>query len=283
MKKVLISAGAELGLSFKGAGLGAQTICKNLSEYQTEKLDICQSKNDIDIYAKDKNDIEKINSFNQKLFEIASEILKDGKMPVTIGGDHSIAIGSALASLKANKNTGIIWLDAHTDYNTLSTTVTGNIHGLPLAVIDGHCNEELAPFAESFAKAKNTVVVGARSVDDAEWDNIKKAGITVFSTDDIRQSGVQKIMQQAFAAALSGCDGVHISFDTDLIDPLVCQGVSVPEKDGISEKEAEEIMMCIKTREDCVRSFDLVEYNPLQDDDGSTLKIVTKLLRMFLN
>lgn len=283
MEKLIISAGAELGLSFKGAGLGAQTICKNLSEYQIEKLDIYKDKDDIETYAKDKNNIEKINFFNQKLFELASKILKDGKMPVTVGGDHSIAIGSALASLKSNNNTGVIWLDAHTDYNTLATTVTGNIHGLPLAVIDGLCNEELAPFAKNFAKPENTVVVGARSVDDAEWGNIKNAGITVFSTEDIKQNGVEKIMQKAFDIALSGCDGVHISFDTDLIDPKVCPGVSVPESDGISERDAEEIIRFVKNRETFVRSFDLVEYNPLKDPDGATLKIVTKILKMFLD
>ena len=196
-----------------------------------------------------------------------------------IGGDHSATIASALASAKVNIDVGIIWIDAHTDYNTFETTVTGNIHGLPLAAINGYKNSELRYYHDGkVIQPSRTVIIGARSIDDAEKDNVKYSGVTVFTTQDIKEKGIEAIMDEAFKIAGYKTKGIHISYDLDIIDPDVAPGVSVPEFDGINEEEAMQINEYIINHMKSVLSYDLVEFNPLRDVDRKTEQIALNLL-----
>ena len=201
-----------------------------------------------------------------------------------IGGDHSVAIASALASVKVNVDVGIIWIDAHTDYNTFETTVTGNIHGLPLAAITGYkCNELRYYHDGKVIQPSRAVIVGARAIDEAEKDNLRYAGVTVFSTQDIKEKGIDAVMDEAFKIAGYKTKGVHVSYDIDVIDPYTAPGVSVPEYDGISEEEAMKINEYLVRKINDIVSFDLVEFNPLRDQDRKTEQIALNILTQIIN
>lgn len=179
---------------------------------------------------------------------------------------------------------GIIWIDAHGDYNTFDTTITGNIHGLPLAAIDGYEKNYLTDFHDgSFYKPENTVIVGGRDIDPLEIENIKDAGVTVFSTEEIHKRGMSAVMEDAIAIATNGTEGMHISYDLDVIDPKICPGVSVPAVDGINLDEAYEAVDSIIKHKAKLKSLDIVEYNPERDIDNKTKNIAKTILESIIN
>ena len=278
--KVIIEAKSDLGLHIDGANLGPSLITSNIdNKIIIEKENCIKSTNPNDL----KKNLKEVNNFNTKLYNTVIDILNNNKFPITIGGDHSIAIASSLAS--RNKcNIGIIWIDAHLDYNTFETTITGNLHGLPLAAVNGLA-KDLTPFTNTFINPKNTVVVGYRAKEDnakVEVDNILNAGGTIFTTDDIKKYGVKKVMEEAIKIASNNTDGIHISFDLDFIDPIDAPGVSVPEVDGIDKKTALEVIHYLNNTNN-IKSFDIVEYNPLNDKENITLDIAKEILDYVIN
>lgn len=282
MRTMIFGAGTDLGVNIDGASLGPVQLMNDLKAfYKGESMmfeqdkDIIKSRNLSD---RRKNEYE-IEKFNTNLYKNMVDKIKEEYFPIMIGGDHSAAIASALASAKVNIDVGIIWIDAHTDYNTFETTVTGNIHGLPLAAINGYKNSELRYYHDGkVIQPSRTVIIGARSIDDAEKDNVKYSGVTVFTTQDIKEKGIEAIMDEAFKIAGYKTKGIHISYDLDIIDPDVAPGVSVPEFDGINEEEAMQINEYIINHMQSVLSYDLVEFNPLRDIDRKTEQIALNLL-----
>ena len=277
MKKILIGAGSDLGVHIDGASLGPEVILKkkNLKKVlfkQNKNIKKSKTKNDL------KKNLVDLNQFNETLYNF---LKKEKNFCITVGGDHSIAIASALASLKKEKNLGIIWIDSHLDYNTFATTITGNLHGLPLAALNG-LNQDLSKFHDgNYYNPQNTVVVGYRALEEnalAEIQNIQTMGVTVYTTEDIKKYGVSKIMEEAFKIAFKNTSGLHISFDLDVIDPEIAPGVTVKEKNGINLQETKEIINFLNTKNKYLKSFDLVEYNPLNDRNDATLEIANYIL-----
>lgn len=293
MKKIsLIDACSDLGVHVDGAKFGPEAITKNLNTYisnpNIEGVHVIYSQNvkkELEKENKKKN-LAPVNEFNTRLYNLVYEILKNENFPVTIGGDHVIAIASALASIKKHQNLGIIWVDAHGDFNTFNSTSSGNLHGLPLAVIANYEKKLLADFHNgNFYNPKNAVIVGGRDIDPWEMPNIKNAGVTVFSTEDIHKYGAEEILNKAFEIASNGTNGVHISYDLDVIDPKIAPGISIPAVDGINLDETYEIANIIRTyiKNNFVKSLDLVELNPLRDVDNVTEKIAKNILKIILN
>ncbi len=277
----IINANTDLGVHVDGANLGPKLLTKDL----TNKIINIDKENTIK--SLDKNDLKKnleaVNNFTKKVFNTELDILNNNNFPLLIGGDHSCAIGSALASRKVNGNIGIIWIDAHGDFNTFDTTHTGNLHGLPLAAITGYNCDLLTNFiTDEFINPKNTVIVGARSIDPWEIGNLRDAGVTIFTTDDIHEKGVKYIMDKAFEIALNNTLGTHISYDIDVIDPVIAPGVSVPEINGINLNEANEIMDYLVSRKPDIKSMDIVEFNPTRDILDKTKEIASNLLNNFI-
>lgn len=277
MKKILIGAGSDLGVHIDGASLGPEVILKkkNLKKVlfkQNKNIKKSKTKNDL------KKNLVDLNQFNETLYNF---LKKEKNFCITVGGDHSIAIASALASLKKEKNLGIIWIDSHLDYNTFATTITGNLHGLPLAALNG-LNQDLSKFHDgNYYNPQNTVVVGYRALEEnalAEIQNIQTMGVTVYTTEDIKKYGVSKIMEEAFKIAFKNTSGLHISFDLDVIDPDIAPGVSIKEKNGINLDETKEIINFLNTKKKYLKAFDLVEYNPLNDQNNTTLEIANYIL-----
>lgn len=283
VKKNIICAESDLGVTVDGSNMGPSVIIKNLKNDDINKV-IEVKKTDC-IKSKDKNDLKKnlneVNDFNSRLYNNVLNTIKDNTFPITIGGDHSIAIGSALASQKMNKNLGIIWIDAHLDYNTFETTITGNLHGLPLASLNGICTLLTNFFDGVYYNPKNTVVVGYRAMEenkDQELNNIKEMGVTVFTDNDIKECGIESIMNKAISIASDNSNGMHISYDLDVINPEYAPGVSVPEIGGINDVTAYKIADILVNNIDKIKSFDLVEFNPSFDVDDKTLNIALNIL-----
>ena len=232
MRPMIFGAGTDLGVHIDGAQLGPVQLMNDLkSFYKGESVlferdkDIIKSRNLSD---RRKNEYE-IEKFNSNLYKNMVDKIKEEYFPIMLGGDHSAAIASVLASAKVNVDIGIIWIDAHTDYNTFESTVTGNIHGLPLAAVTGYkCNELRTYHNGKIVQPSRTVVVGARSIDEKEKDNLRYAGVTVFSTEDIKEKGIDAVMDEAFKIAGYKTKGIHVSYDLDVIDPDVAPGVSIP-------------------------------------------------------
>ena len=287
MKSVVIGAGSDLGVHIDGAKLGPTQLINDIrSFYKGEIIEFQQDPSIIksrNISDRSKNRYE-INELNEKMYNSIVDKMKQGYFPITLGGDHTVAIASSLADAKINEDVGIIWIDAHGDYNTFKTTITGNIHGLPLAAITGYECEDLRLFhrGEIIQPAK-AVIVGARSLDKAEAENLKYSGVTVFTTEDIKKEGVESIMKKAFDIAGYKTRSIHISYDLDVIDPEFAPGVSVPEFDGINIDEAMEICDYIIDHFDKVNSYDIVELNPLRDVSRKTEQIALNILAKTIN
>ena len=287
LKINIINACSDLGVNIDGADIGPLIISKNLDSNKINntvnvlKSNIKKSKDVNDL----KKNLKEVNEVNRQVFNEVSNTIKGNLFPITIGGDHSIAIGSALASIKENRNLGIIWIDAHLDYNTFDTTITGNLHGLPLAAIDGLCPDLTNFFDGNYYNPNNTVVVGYRAKEtnaEIEVNNVKNAGAHIFTDEDINKYGIEEVMKKAIEIASNGTNGIHISYDLDVIDPDIAPGVSIPAANGISLKEAYDFVNYIVNNKGKIKSIDLVEFNPLKDKANSTKKIAENILNKLI-
>ena len=286
MKTLIIGAGSDLGVHIDGAHIGPVQLSSDLqSFYKGDRISFVQDESILksrNLSDRRKNEYD-IDKFNTSVYKAIVENYKEECFPILLGGDHSVAVASALASAKKYTDIGIIWIDAHGDYNTFDTTITGNIHGLPLAAITGYKNHELRYFHDgNTINPQNAVIVGARSLDEAEKENLKYSGVTVFTTEDIKTRGVDAVMNEAFEIASKKTKGVHVSFDLDVIDPSFAPGVSVPEFDGITVEEAMAINKNIVNHFENVVSYDLVEYNPLRDIERRTEQIAINLVAQII-
>ena len=279
MKITIVNACSDLGVKVNGSDEGP--IALNLFKDKVDNVITIKKDNvkkELEAGNKKRN-IKPLNKFNEKLYNRIKDI---NDFVITIGGDHAIAIGSDLASKKKYDDIGIFWIDAHSDYHNMDSTISGNIHGMPLATIDGENGSELSYFFDgNYYNPKKTVLIGGRDIEDPEYINLEKAGVKIFTTEDIKKYGVKKIMEEAYKI-VNDMDGIHISFDLDVIDPKIAPGVSVKAKDGINKKEAFEIIDEIIKRKELLKSFDLVEYNPSLDIDNKTKDIALHVLEQVI-
>jgi arginase len=231
---------------------------------------------------KKKKYIRDIAKVCQKLYETASKSLDAGAIPLVLGGDHSLAAGSVAASAAwvqrtASKPIGLIWVDAHGDMNTPETTLSGNVHGMPLAALLGKEPAELASIGFSpSVLAKHTVLVGIRNLDDREKEQIRHSGVHVFTMKDIDREGIARIAERALALASDGTGGIHVSFDMDVCDPAIAPGVGTPVKGGLDYREAHMIMELVADTQRLV-ALDIVEVNPTLDLRNTTAEFGAEL------
>jgi len=217
-----------------------------------------------------------------RLYAMCLESLEHGAFPLVLGGDHSVAAGSVAASADwvrrtSNQPLGLIWIDAHGDMNTPSTSSTGNVHGMPLAALLGHEPIELARIgANPSILPEHTVLVGIRNIDEQEKAQIRSSGIHAFTMKDIDRSGIAVVAERAIALATSGTGGVHVSFDLDVCDPAIAPGVGTPVKGGFDYREAHMIMELVADSDRLV-ALDLVEVNPTLDVRNTTAEFATEL------
>ncbi|NJK81959.1 MAG: arginase [Chloroflexaceae bacterium] len=204
-----------------------------------------------------------------------------GRFPLVLGGDHSIALGSVAGATRGRK-LGLIWIDAHADFNTAETSPSGNIHGMPLAALTGHGHPALTTvngFASDsvpLVQPSHVALIGVRDVDPLERVALAASGVHTFSMHDIDRMGIGSVMEQALRIVSRGTDGIHVSFDLDVLDPREAPGVGTPVPGGISYREAHLAMELI-AQTDMLGSLDLVEVNPILDERNITAELATTL------
>lgn len=287
-KKIdLVLACSDLGVHVDGSNLGPEMLSDCIDKDFINDIKIIKKD---ESYIKDKSkenkrkNIDEINRISKKIYDAVKDSLDNQCFPLIIGGDHSIAMGSALASIEKYDNLGIIWFDSHGDYHTLDTTETGNLHGLPFAVCTGYEKRELSCFQnKKYFNCKNAVLLGARDIDlPNELNNLKNAGVTIITTDDIKKYGIEEMCKKAIGIASNGTNGIHISCDIDSVDPLLAPGVSVPVKDGLNLDELYYFIDCVIKNKEIIKSFDLVEFNPLRDKEDKTKEIALNILNKII-
>jgi arginase len=226
--------------------------------------------------------IDAIETVCRAVYERARRSLDEGAVPLVLGGDHSIAAGSVAASADWVRRTsgqplGLIWVDAHGDMNTPSTTSSGNVHGMPLAALLGQEPRELASIGASpSVLPAHTALVGIRNLDEKEKAVIRASGVHVFTMKDIDRDGIASVAERAIAIASAGTGGIHVSFDLDACDPSVAPGVGTPVKGGLDYREAHTFMEIVADSQRMV-ALDLVEVNPTLDLRNTTAELATEL------
>ena len=224
--------------------------------------------------------MEPILSVCQRLADQVAESTLQGSVTLVLGGDHAISLGSVSGAARG-RNLGLIWLDAHGDFNTHETTPTGNIHGMPLAALCGIGHEHLVTLggtAESTPKIlpKNVAVVGARDLDTTERDLMRDAGIAVYSMEAVDRYGIGEVIRRAIDSASLGTDGIYVSLDLDVIDPMYAPGVGTPVAGGLTYREAHlAAEMLAETGR--IVGLDLVEVNPILDRSNATADLAVEL------
>jgi len=224
---------------------------------------------------------------SDELRKMVEKSLGEGRLPLVLGGDHSIAIGSVAGSTnhfaRQGETLGLIWFDAHGDANTPDTTPSGNIHGMSLAVCLGQGDSDFVNLGERAPKVlpRNTVLIGIRDLDPGERDYLKKSGVTVYTMRDLDERGMRDVVDEAIRLASDGTAGIHLSFDLDVVDPEDAPGTGTPVWGGITYREAHLAMEMLSDRGQLV-TIDLVEVNPVLDTQNMTGILAAELAQSLL-
>ncbi|MBK7267661.1 MAG: arginase [Ignavibacteriales bacterium] len=227
--------------------------------------------------------VDEIERTSLKLAKVVEETLENDEFPLCIGGDHSMALGT-LAGISSYCNKrglrlGVIWIDAHSDMNTDETTPSGNIHGMSLAASIGLGSKRLTEIYSPSPKVlpENTVIIGARSIDTDEKNNIKKTGITVYTMSDIDKIGIHRITSKVLKQFKNNVDHIHVSFDVDSVEPTIVPGVGTPVPGGLSYREAHLLMETIAEC-GCMSSLEITEVNPILDNRNASAVFAVELV-----
>ena len=288
----IIGVQIDFGASQKGVAMGPLAI-----RYAGLKPDLRQ----LGYTVKDKGDIippddgmslrhmiryEQVNATNKQLFEAVSSTLADGHFPLVLGGDHSIAAGSVSAVAKhyaPQGEIGIIWIDAHGDWNDDKSTLSGNMHGMPYSAVCGWGPDSMVDFGQDphFVPTAHCVQVAGHDFDEPEAARMKEAGMNVFPITDVDKRGMYEVMKDAIRIAGEGTVGIHLSFDVDAITPEYAPGTGTPVPNGITAREAFlAVEMLAKSGK--LISMDLVEVNPILDERNKTGQLASELIQLAL-
>lgn len=197
--------------------------------------------------------------------------------PLVLGGDHSLSMGSVPGVADAvDGELGVLWFDAHGDFNTRETSPSGNIHGMSLAAVTGYGEFEGSDY--DCVREENVAVVGVRSLDDGERDNLLDSDVTVYTMSDVDRRGVGVVVEEAMEVAAGDVDGLHFSMDVDCLDPDVAPGVGTPERGGVGYREAHLAMEIVAEHPSTLASVDVVEVNPVLDEVNRTADVAVDLV-----
>ncbi|GAB7008459.1 arginase [Halorubrum trueperi] len=286
----IIGAPTDYGANRRGVDMGPSAIrygglAEQLASAGVETVDAGDlavpraEERDPDTHTPSEGDAKFLRETEDVCRRLADEVsgtLVAGNVPLVLGGDHSIAIGSLVGSAR-DAEIGAVWFDAHADLNTPATTPSGNVHGMPLAAALG-----MDEFADTeWANApglspENVALVGLRSVDEAEVDVIRDHGFAAYTMSDIDERGITDVTEEALGVASAGVDGVHVSLDLDWLDPKEAPGVGTPVRGGATYREAHSAMEIVDEA-GCLRSMELVEVNPTLDQHNETAALATEL------
>lgn len=208
-----------------------------------------------------------------------STSVQGGRFPLVLGGDHSLSIGSVRGAARLMK-LGLLWIDAHADFNTAETTPSGNIHGMPLAALCGRGDARLVQLwdeALPVVDPQRVAVIGARDLDPGEKVNLQDAGVMVQSMEQIDRNGLVDVMEKAIERVSRDTQGIYLSFDMDSLDPRHAPGVGTPVPAGLTQREAH--LICEMVAETGrLAGMDMVEVNPILDIQNQTARLAMDLI-----
>lgn len=284
----IIGAPSDLGQGRRGVDMGPSAIrYAGLKEKLQQLGHDVEDLGNIDVPMPEMHSVkdqklkylDEVIRVSNSLFAVVKEVTEKAHIPIILGGDHSISIGSVAGVSANHKRLGVIWFDAHGDMNTDETTPSGNIHGMPLAVNLGIGHSSLLNIGGFSPKLnpKNVVLVAARSVDSDEVRLIRESGIKVYSMAEIDRAGMGRVMEEAIAIASDGTDGIHLSLDLDALDPMFAPGVGTPVNGGVTYRESHLAMELLAASKKLI-SVDVVEVNPILDKENQTGLMAVELL-----
>jgi arginase len=215
----------------------------------------------------------------ERLAELVARAVEEERLPLVLGGDHSVALGTLGGLARAaGRPGGVLWLDAHGDLNRPDTSPSGNVHGMPLAAALGLGGPEFDSdaFRLPALEAERVVLFGVRSLDPAERELLAELDVLVFTMSDLDRSGVERAMREALER-LEGPGFVHVSLDLDVLDPEVAPGVGTPVRGGLSYREAH-LALELVAESGLAGSIEVVEVNPILDRENETAKLAVELV-----
>lgn len=288
----IIGVQIDFGASEKGVAMGPLAIryaglkpdLKSMGYTVCDKGDIIPPEDGMSLRHMIK--FEQVNATNKELYDAVTETLEAGHFPLVLGGDHSIAAGSVSAVAKhyeAQGEIGVIWIDAHGDWNDDKSTISGNMHGMPYSAVCGWGPDSMVDFGQKphFVPTAHCVQVAGHDFDRAEAARMKEAGMNVFPIHDIDKRGMYDVMQDAIRIAGDGTVGIHLSFDVDAITPEYAPGTGTPVPNGITAREAFLAVEMLAATGKLI-SMDLVEVNPILDERNKTGKLASDLIQLAL-
>jgi arginase len=222
--------------------------------------------------------LEEIKLTCERLARVVREVESKGAMPLVLGGDHSIALGTLGGMASARGPGGVLWIDAHGDVNRPETTPTGNVHGMPLAAVLGLAGPEFESDAWPIPAVDpgRVALVGVRQLDEGERQLLREQNSCVYTMSDIDRLGVEKVVHDALEH-VAGPNFVHVSLDMDVVDPDAAPGVGTPVPGGLSYREAH--LACELIAESgLMESLEVVEVNPILDRENQTAQLAVELV-----
>ena len=287
MKKRIDLTGVQIdcGASKVGSSLGPTAIriaglkegIKNLGYELKDKGDIIQPQGGAT--SEKLRNYESVISTCKSLYEDTLESLKDGAFPIAIGGDHSLAAGSVSATLKHYGKVGVIWIDAHGDWNDDEITESGNMHGMSFSAVCGQGPDIMVDYGQGpvYADVTKCVQIAARDIDPEEAKKMKAAGLNVFAIDEIDRIGIKEVMERAIEIASNGTEGIHLSFDIDSLTPEAAPGTGTKVHSGLTIREA---FLAVEMLYESGKllAMDMVEVNPILDVANETAKLASELV-----
>jgi arginase len=220
--------------------------------------------------------LEPIKAVCEQIASLVSDAVSKGYVPLTLGGDHSIAMGTLGGMAKARGPGAVLWIDAHGDLNRPGTSPSGNVHGMPLAAALGAGGPEFATDAYPVPSVGRVALVGVRSLDPGERELIRELDVCAFTMSEIDKLGVERVLREALTY-LAGSPFVHVSLDLDAVDPMFAPGVGTPVRGGLSYREAH-LALELVAESGLLDSLDVVEVNPILDRENETGILAVELV-----
>jgi arginase len=259
------------GCDIEGGQFAIDALQKHITMDDVVRLDERLIKDQDPLY------LDAVVDLNEHLKASVKEAYDQGEFPLVFGGDHALAIGSITGVAQAEHS--VLWIDAHGDCNTEESSDSKRIHGMPLAVVQGHGHPSLTDLVDHPIEARNILLVGIRSLDDVEEELMKQWGVCWLSMEEIRRQGLEWMHHEVMLFAKQA-KHLHVSFDCDSMDPMHFPGVNTPVRGGFVSDEILPLLENVLSL-DTISSMDIVEYNPTRDPNFDTLNLIqaiTKLL-----
>jgi len=214
----------------------------------------------------------------ERIAALVAEATGRGAVPLVLGGDHSVALGTLGGLASVHGPGGVLWIDAHPDINTPETSPSGNVHGMPLAAALGLAGEgfESDAWPLPAVEAERVALVGIRALDDGERKLLRQAGVRVFTMSEIDRIGIERAVRESLDR-IAGRGFVHVSLDMDVLDPEIAPGVGTPVRGGLTYREAH-LALELVAESGLARSFEVVEVNPVLDRENTTAVTAVELV-----